>query len=107
MIYYLDACALIALLKKENGAEKIMAIYEKAAIGEAELRMSKLNLFEAYYDQYRSLDSKRRNVPVKDEMGSVRATSHPSPDFLPNCELKAEKLSLVFFHEMLYNEWAK
>lgn len=55
MIYILDACALTALLKKEKGADKILSLYKKAAQGEIQLVINKINLLEAYYDQYRSI----------------------------------------------------
>ena len=47
--YVLDACAVIALLNKEEGADKVAALYEKTIHGEAELIMSKVNLLEVYY----------------------------------------------------------
>ena len=49
-VYVLDACALTALLKKEKGADKVVEIYRKAVVGEAQLLMNKLNLLEKYYD---------------------------------------------------------
>jgi len=53
-IYVLDACALIALLKNEPGAEIVANVYEMATSGKVRLVMHKLNLLEIYYDQYRS-----------------------------------------------------
>ena len=47
--YVLDACALIALLNKEDGADRVATLYEEAIRGEAELFMSKVNLLEVYY----------------------------------------------------------
>ena len=54
-IYVLDACALTALLKKEDGAEKVFTVYKNAVAGKVTLVMNKLNLLETYYDQYRSI----------------------------------------------------
>ena len=54
-IYVLDACALTALFKKEDGVDEVVAIYKKAVAGEIKLVMNKLNLLETYYDQYRSI----------------------------------------------------
>ena len=51
--YILDACALIALLKNENGADAVSDIYEKADKGEAVLLMNRVNLFEVYYGFYK------------------------------------------------------
>ena len=47
--YVLDACALIALMNKEEGACHVAMIYKKAADGEAEVIMNKVNLLEVYY----------------------------------------------------------
>jgi predicted nucleic acid-binding protein len=52
-VYILDACALIAILKDESGADNVAAIYEKANNGEVQLIMNKVNLFEVYYGFYR------------------------------------------------------
>ena len=48
-IYVLDACALVALLKGEDGAEKVDRLFHQAARGEIELHMSIINLLEVYY----------------------------------------------------------
>ena len=47
--YVLDACALVALLKGENGAEKIDRLFQQATVGEVTLCMSIVNLLEVYY----------------------------------------------------------
>jgi predicted nucleic acid-binding protein len=54
--YILDACAIIALLKDEAGAEEVSAIFNEAFKGEAQISMNKINLLEVYYDVYRSAD---------------------------------------------------
>ncbi|MDR2762902.1 MAG: PIN domain-containing protein [Planctomycetaceae bacterium] len=51
--YVLDACALIALLRDEIGANKVNAIINAAYNGSAVIVMNKLNLLEVYYDSYR------------------------------------------------------
>jgi len=51
--YVLDACALIAILKDENGADNVSDIYERADRGEAILLMNRVNLFEVYYGFYK------------------------------------------------------
>jgi len=51
-VFVLDACALLALLKDERGADDVAAAYEKANRGEALLIMNKVNLFEVYYGMY-------------------------------------------------------
>ena len=51
--YVLDACALIALLQDEQGADIVAAAINAAIHGEAEIIMHKINLLEVYYDAYR------------------------------------------------------
>ena len=52
--YVLDACALLALLRNEPGADKVAAAINAANNGDAEITMHKANLLEVYYDLYRS-----------------------------------------------------
>jgi PIN domain nuclease of toxin-antitoxin system len=52
--YVLDACALIAVLSKEDGADKVMTAYYEAVAGNADLLMNKINLLEVYYHDYRT-----------------------------------------------------
>jgi PIN domain nuclease of toxin-antitoxin system len=49
MTYVFDACALIALLKGEEGKDKINALFQQAYTGEITLAMSTVNLLEVYY----------------------------------------------------------
>ena len=51
--YVLDACALIAFLNDEVGAEKVEQLIEQAQSGEVELFASSVNLYEVYYDAWR------------------------------------------------------
>ncbi len=51
-IFILDACALIALLNNENGADKVVSVYNKAEHGEAQIIMNRINLLEVYYGFY-------------------------------------------------------
>jgi len=47
--YVLDACALVALLKRESGAEAVDGLFHQAMRGDAALSMSVVNLLEVYY----------------------------------------------------------
>ena len=47
--FVLDACALIALLAGEPGAEKIRDIVQEAIDGIITLKMNQINLLEVYY----------------------------------------------------------
>jgi len=52
-IYVLDACAVIAALSNEEGADKVEAAYNEASFGNAKIAMNIINLLEVYYDDYR------------------------------------------------------
>jgi len=47
--YVLDACALMALAKDEDGAGVVEDILKVADNGDVEIYMNKLNLFEVFY----------------------------------------------------------
>jgi predicted nucleic acid-binding protein len=51
MNYVLDACALIALLDEEEGADIVQDIITKAIDGDVTLYMSIINYTEVYYDR--------------------------------------------------------
>jgi predicted nucleic acid-binding protein len=55
LIYIFDACALIALLKKEKGFDKISALLDEAHTGQSVIYMNTINLIEVYYLFYRAL----------------------------------------------------
>jgi len=52
--YILDACALIALLQDEPGADEVAAAINAANKGKVAITMHKINFLEVYYDVYRS-----------------------------------------------------
>jgi len=58
-LYVLDACAMLAVLSDEPGAETVDTFYMKAAAGEIVLTMNKLNLLEVYYDLIRAYGKER------------------------------------------------
>jgi len=47
--YVLDACALLAMLKGENGAKEVDNLFQQAVRGNALLSMSIINLLEVCY----------------------------------------------------------
>jgi predicted nucleic acid-binding protein len=55
----MDACALIASIAGEDGAENVHKILNKALDGEIEIVMNKINLLEVYYDVYKHTDKKK------------------------------------------------
>ena len=52
-ILVLDACALLAVARNEEGANVVNEAYRKAAKGEVKLLLNRVNLLEVYYDFYR------------------------------------------------------
>ena len=67
-LYVLDACALIALLTREDGAETVKALLNSAYGGEAHISMHKLNLLEVYYGDYRA----HGKIAANDMLGKVK-----------------------------------
>ena len=57
--YVLDACAMLAVLSNEQGADVVEDAYEKAVSGEVVLAMNKINLLEVYYDLFRTYGESR------------------------------------------------
>ena len=53
--YVLDACALIAYINDEEGADLVSRLFDESELGEARILMGKLNLLEVYYGIYREL----------------------------------------------------
>jgi predicted nucleic acid-binding protein len=51
--FVLDACAMIAFLSDEKGAEKIEAVLIGAVKGECSLYINMINVLEIYYGIYR------------------------------------------------------
>jgi len=52
-MYVMDACALIAFLNEEPGAEVVEGIFKAVSAGDASIVMHKLNLLEVYYELFR------------------------------------------------------
>jgi len=48
LTYILDACALIALFKRERGAEKVRALLDETLTGQTVLYMNVVNLIEVH-----------------------------------------------------------
>jgi PIN domain nuclease of toxin-antitoxin system len=49
----LDACALLALINNEQGADKVEAVLRDSLNGNVEVYMNKINVYEVYYGIYR------------------------------------------------------
>jgi PIN domain nuclease of toxin-antitoxin system len=64
--YVLDACALLALLHDEAGADIVAEIINSANAGAAEISIHKANLLEVYYDIYRSAGKPRADQIISE-----------------------------------------
>ena len=53
--YVLDACALLALLRNEPGADIVAAAFNATNHSDSEIIINKVNLLEVYYDLYRTV----------------------------------------------------
>ena len=81
--FILDACALIALLKNEEGADVVAAIYQQAEKGEAIIIMNRVNLLEVYYGFYHN-DGKELADKIMDGVAkSIVTISEFSKDVFP------------------------
>jgi len=97
-IYVLDACAIFAVLSKEEGWEKVAEIYKKAALVEISLCMHRLNLLEVYYGLLREYGKEQADGFVADIKQSPIIVNREISDeiFLEAGRLKATyKISLA------------
>jgi predicted nucleic acid-binding protein len=62
LIYIFDACALIALFKKEQGADKIKALFDESSAGQSSIYMNTVNLIEVHYGFYRTLGKEKSGL---------------------------------------------
>ena len=69
-IYVLDACAVIAALSNEDGADKVEVAYKEVASGNAKIIVNIVNLLEVYYDDYRVHGKKSADKMVESIMAS-------------------------------------
>lgn len=113
-IYILDACALLAFLLDEEGAEKVESILEKGNTSNCTIYMHKLNVLEIYYGVYREEGKTKANevldrilaLPIKiinelddsvfKEAGRLKATQRISlADSILLAQAKVNKASVV------------
>ena len=65
-VYVLDSCALIAYLRKENGALHVANLFKKAFEKECEIYIHKASVAEVYYDTLRISDKDKAENMIKD-----------------------------------------
>ncbi len=96
--YVLDACALIALLRGEPGADRVAAVFDAAHKKSATIVINKINLLEVYYDTYRTHGEKQAELMMANlKKGPVSVNSEISDDIFAEAgRLKATyKISLA------------
>ena len=69
--YILDACALIAVIKHEEGALAIATLYDEAERGDINLIVNKVNLLEVYYGFRRDHGKEYAEKILKSVINSV------------------------------------
>jgi predicted nucleic acid-binding protein len=80
--YVLDACAIIAFLDKEEGAEIVNGLFEQAAAGEITLFVHAVNLTEVYYDRLYACPSLADEILDKLYNAPLTVLDAISPAFL-------------------------
>jgi PIN domain nuclease of toxin-antitoxin system len=91
-IFVLDACALIALVKNEEGASIVADAYKNANNGSVGLYMNRINLFEVYYGFYRD----KGKEYALDIMKQVEASSVFISEFDRDILLEAGRLKATY-----------
>jgi predicted nucleic acid-binding protein len=80
MTYVLDACAFIAVLNAEEGADKVMDVLEKAEGSEITALAHRANVLEVYYDRWKSLDAEVAQAALKKICASPITVVQPDTD---------------------------
>jgi predicted nucleic acid-binding protein len=98
-MYILDACAIIASLKNEDGAEKVENIFiSQKKSNDIKIVMHKLNLLEVYYDVIKRCgETAAKNVLSEIKRNPIQIISQFSNSvFLEAGKLKAKyRISLA------------
>ena len=63
-LYFLDACALIALLSGEKGAENVKTILQKAIDNKIIVKINQVNLLEVYYHICKIYNQDKANIAI-------------------------------------------
>jgi predicted nucleic acid-binding protein len=96
--FVLDACALLALLNKEKGGDKVNELFKQAKAGEITLYMSIVNLIEVFYGLIRDqgLDRAVEILKQIDNTPLKIVDTIPPPIYHEASRLKgANKMSLA------------
>jgi PIN domain nuclease of toxin-antitoxin system len=70
-VYFLDACALLAVYKQENGYDVVADIYEDAVNGRASIYINAVNLLEVYYGLIYEFGTEFANKRLQEVVESI------------------------------------
>ncbi|MCL2203841.1 MAG: type II toxin-antitoxin system VapC family toxin [Defluviitaleaceae bacterium] len=62
--YVMDACAMLALIRDEEGADMVADILNAANCNKAKIIMHKANLLEVYYDLLRTFGKEKADAVI-------------------------------------------
>jgi PIN domain nuclease of toxin-antitoxin system len=96
-VYFLDACALLALIRKEYGALVVAQIYSDAVDGKAVLYINTVNLLEVYYGLINEFGQAFANERLREIAESIiEITNLTMPKLIEAGRLKSTyKISLA------------
>jgi PIN domain nuclease of toxin-antitoxin system len=96
-VYFLDACALLAVYKQENGYDVVADIYEDAVNGRASIYINAVNLLEVYYGLIYEFGTEFANKRLQEVVESiVEITDLTLPKLIEAGRIKTTyKLSLA------------
>jgi len=97
-VYVLDACALIAFLNDEEGAQLVEALLSEASVQNVHIVMNRVNLLEIYYGVYRDDGIQEANSVIERILNLPLTINDTLTDnvFYEAGKLKAEnKISLA------------
>jgi hypothetical protein len=89
MNYVLDACAIIAFLDKEEGAEIVNDLFEQASVREITLFVHAVNLTEVYYDRLYACPELADDILEKLYAAPLTVLDTVSPSMLLSNTMKA------------------
>jgi predicted nucleic acid-binding protein len=69
-VFVMDACALIAFLADEEGADRVEGVLTDAKNGKCQLYMNTINVLEVFYGVYRE-DGKERAEEVLEKIAGL------------------------------------
>ena len=61
----MDACAIIAIFKGEQGEDKVRALFDEALAGRSQIFMNIINLLEVHYGFFRELGAEKSDLILK------------------------------------------